>query len=610
MRYFRPPMWTFLKDLLRTRKGRDTLFTTATEALATLGMVGVFWLAAREGKQELDLYVIVRRTVAFAFPVVLMGAMVGLTRFVSMSSSGTVARRYLRGALAWVLPLGALLVLLSVLFARSLAWIVFGTHHDAPLIPPLAVMTVGVALHGVAYGYLRGRTAVHIANALQLAVLAIVPCAAFLLFDDLADVLWWTGVPWVAVALLSILPACFGDTGGTFRREGAELLRYGLPRVPGDVALGALLTVPGYVALRTHGLDISGEVAFGATLLNIAAAVFSPVALLLLPAAATRLAAGDHASLAASIRRMTRLVLLASVALTVGFELLAVPLLKLYLGAENGVLYVPMARLIFLGALPFAFFNGMRSVLDAYFHTPRNGVNLVMAFALLTLGSIFHLLVKTPWYTMGVVMVLSLAWLGWATWRDVRFVVSELDRLAARGTGDLHVMVVIPDEEEGPTYTASKAQARAFMQAGTHVTFFHLTDRSSLIALWRSRRRLRKLLRERRPDVVQVHFGSVAALFTVLVSSVPVVVTFMGDDLDRRTVPGFARARVGGLFSQLAAFFASGLICTDTDVRGHLWWRTSDAVVLPLGGDGTTHARETLEHLRSVALHRGGDKPA
>lgn len=601
-------MWTLLKDLLRTRKGRDTLFTTATEALATLGMVMAFWLAARAGKQDLDLYVIVRRSVAFAFPVVLMGAMVGLTRFVSMSSSSVVARRYLRGALAWVLPLGALLVLFSVLFARQLAWIIFGTFHDAPLVPPLAVMTVGVALHGVAYGYLRGRGFVHIANALQLVVLAIVPCAAFLLFPDLVDVLWWTGVPWVASALLSILPACFGDTGGTYRREGAELLRYGLPRVPGDVALGALLTVPGYVALRTHGLAISGEVAFGATLLNIAAAVFSPVALLLLPAASTQLAAGDHAGLAASIRRMTRLILAASVALMVGFELLAVPLLRIYLGEGTGDLYVPMARLIFLGALPFAFFNGMRSVLDAYFHTPRNGVNLVMAFLLLMVGSIFHLLVKSPWYTMGVVMVLSLTWLGWATWRDVRFVVSELDRLAARDPQDLSVMVVIPDEEDGSTYAASKAQARAFKEAGARITFFHISDRSSLLGLLRDRRRLKKLLKDRRPDVVQVHFGSVAALFTVLVSSVPVVVTFMGDDLDRRNVSGFARARVGGLFSQLAAFFASGIICTDEEVKGHLWWRTSDAVVLPLGGDGTTHAQETLAHLRSLGVRGGAVK--
>jgi hypothetical protein len=110
--------------------------------------------------------------------------------------------------------------------------------------------------------------------------------------------------------------------------------------------------------------------------------------------------------------------------------------------------------------------------------------------------------------------------------------------------------------------------------------------------------------------VVHVHFGSVAALFTVLSSSVPVVVTFMGDDLDRREVRGIARPWMGGLFSQLAAFFAAGIICSDEQVRDHLWWRQNDAVILPLHGDGTTHARETLDHLRSVAFHRNGETAA
>lgn len=603
-------MWRTVMELLRSRKGRDTVFTTLTEGLATLGMVLAFWLAARMGKQELDLYVIVRRTVAFVFPVILMGAMVGLTRFVAMSPARPVARRYLRGALAWALPLGALLLLLCWLFAARIAWLVFGAFDYAALVPPMALMTVGIALHGVAYGYLRGSGAVSVANALQLSVLALAPCLSFILLDDLGSVLWWTGGLWVASALLSILPAAFGSTDGGFRREGAELLRYGLPRVPGDVALGALLTIPGYVALRTHGIDLSGEVAFGATLLNIAAAAFSPVALLLLPAAAARLAQGDHAGLAGSIRRMTRLVFLASLALTVGFELLAVPVLRIYLGAETGDIYVPMARLIFLGALPFAFFNGMRSVLDAYFHTPRNGMNLIAALLVLLLGSVVHLVVPTPWYTMGVVMVLALSWLGWATWRDVRFVISELDRLAGRSVTDLSIMVVIPDEEEGDTYAASKAQARELMHSGARITFFHLPDRRTPWGLWRSRRRLKKLLAERRPDVVHVHFGSVAALFTVLVSSVPVVVTFMGDDLDRRDVPGFARARMGGLFSQIAAFFASGIICTDERLRAMLWWRTSDAVVLPLDGDGTTHTAETLAHLHSIGRRRSNEVPA
>ena len=591
-----------IKGFLYSPQGRDSLLTTFTEVLSMLGMVLTYRLAAEWSKQDLDVYVIVRRTVAFAFPVILMGAMVGLTRFVAMSRDPAQQRGYLRGALTWVVPLSALTMVLAVLLAKPLAWVLFGTEASAALIPPLAMMTVGISLHGVAYGYLRGKPATVVANFVQLMVLAIAPCAAFLLWSDMVTVLWATGIAWVATPMLSILPALAAPRGRKMRRERSELLRYGLPRVPGDIAFGALLTVPGYVALRTHGLDVSGEVGFGATLLNLASAAFSPVALLLLPAAAARLAAGDHAGLERNIGRMGRLVMAASIALMLGFELLSEPLLRLYLG-PTGDAYLAMSRIIFLGALPFAYFTGMRSVLDAYFHTPRNGVNLLKAFGVLLLGSAVHLAVPTPWYTMGVVTVLAMCCLGWFTWRDVRFVRSELRRLSVRTGSGISMVVVIPDTTAGSAYASAKSQASAFAQEGGEVVLFHLVSRTSLPSLLGSRRRLKKLIAQRRPDVVHVHFGSVAALFTVLVSTAPVVITFSGDDLDRSAVPGLAKPWMGALFSQLAAFFASGIICPSEEIRKRLWWRQGEAVVLPFGSDGLGNTRETLAYLRGVALH-------
>lgn len=585
---------------------RDSLLTYLTEGLALLGMVLSFRLAADNGKVDLDLYVIARRTIAFLFPVVLMGAMVGLTRYVAMSPSPQVARRYLLGAMSWVLPLGALISAIGFVFARPLAWMLFDDYGRADLVPPIGIMTVGIALHGVAYGYLRGRASIVMANALQLAVLAVGPCLAFMLFTDMAAVLWFTGLAWVMAALLSVAPDLFARGLGPISRERGELLRYGLPRVPGDVALGALLTIPGYVALRTYGLGLSGEVGFGATLLNIAAAVFSPVALLLLPAAAGQLARGDHGGLARRVASMSGIILAASVALTLGFELLAGPALRIYLG-EAGEAYVPMSRLIFLGALPFAYFNGMRSLLDAYFRTPRNGINLSKSFLLLLLGSAFHLLVPTPWYTMGIVLLLALTYLGLVTWRDVRFVRSELERLQSQGRDGLRAVVVIPEHEHGTVYTDARREATRLEHHGAQVTFFHLDSRSSLWKLWRDRRRLKRVMKNARPDVVHVHYGSVAGLFTVLASAQPVVITFVGDDLDRSAVPGVARPWLGGLFSQLAAFFAAGLVCRNAAVRDLLWWRSSEALVLdaPTGSDAAVLA--TLGHLRAVAMHKPAD---
>jgi O-antigen/teichoic acid export membrane protein len=582
---------------------RDSAFTYLTEGLALLGMVLSFRLAADQGKANLDLYVIARRTVAFLFPVVLMGAMVGLTRFVSMSGSAEASRRYLFGALSWVLPLGALFAAMGWLAAQPLSWILFDDPANAPLVAPIALMVVGIALHGVAYGYLRGRGAIGMANALQLAVLAIGPCIAFVAFESMQRSLWITAVAWVLAPMLSILPDLLKGANAPVGRQRAELLRYGLPRVPGDIALGALLTVPGYVALRTHGLGLSGEVGFGATLLNIAAAVFSPVALLMLPSAAGQLARGQHAVLADAVARASRLILIASFALLIGFELLSAPLLRLYLG-ESGEAYLGMSRIIFLGALPYAYFNGMRSLLDAYYRTPRNGINLLRSFGILLAGSAFHLLVPTPWYTMGMVLVAAMGYLGFATWRDAAFVQGELRRLAAQGSKALRVVMVVPEHEAGEVYRAERAEARKLERMGARVSLFHLDSRTSLWRLWRDRHRLKRMIRRERPDAALVPYGSVAGLFTVLSSAQPVVVVFAGDDLDRRAVAGVARPWLGGFFSQLAAFFAAGIVCRTEAMRELLWWRASEALVVEGAAGSDEAARAMLDHLRAVAMHQ------
>lgn len=589
---------------LRTREGRDALLTMATEGLAMLGMIYAYRLAATHGSgnDTLGPYVIVRRTVSFGFPVLLLGAAIGLTRYVAMTRDTAMQQRYLRAALSWVLPLGALLMAVGAFFSAPLSWTVFGDATHAGLVAPLALMVVGIGLHGVAYAQLRGAGFGPMANLIQLLALAVSPCLAFLFFEELRGVLWSTAIAWTVVSLLVLAGLLVrGGSGGAVRRERAELLRFGLPRVPGDVAMGALLTVPVYVAARTHGLELGGQVGFGATLINLASAVFNPVALLLLPAAASRLASGDHARLAEQVGRLSRVMMLAAAALMIGFELLAGPLLRLYIGDASEA-YLDVSRLCFLGALPFGYFFGMRSVLDAYFQTPRNGVNLLKAFGILVLGSFVHLVVPTPTQTMPVVMVVALWYLGWVTWRDVRYVRRELERIAARGDGAINVLVVIPDAESGLVYDRSKQLARELTGHGATVEFFHLEDRMSPLALVRARRRLKRAIRDARPDIVHVQYGSVAGLWTVLSSPLPVMVTFTGDDLDRSTVRGVVRPWLGGFFSQLAAFFAAGIICTDDRVRENLWWRTNEAHVIPLQGEGSP--QRTLRHLRTVALHR------
>jgi O-antigen/teichoic acid export membrane protein len=590
--------------MLGSRDGRDSLLTYAAEGLALVGMVLAYRLAAMEGRTELDQYVVVRRTVSFIYPLLLLGAAVGVTRFVAMRSRPEEQRRYLIAALSWSVPLALAVVVLGLVFASPLSWLVFGSGDQHDLVPPLALMIGSVALYGLSYSFLRGQGHLVAANTVQVLALAGAPCAAFLVSDDLVAVCWITGCAWTLLAAAGIMPALLQPNPERSHRERGELLRYGLPRVPGDLAMGALLTVPVYMVARTHGLSASGEIGFGATLLNLAAAVFSPLSLVLLPSSASQLAAGDHAGLSRRIGRLSMLTLLACAAMTLVFEVAADPILHIYLGDAYAP-YVSTSRIVFLGALPFGVFIGLRSVLDAYYHTPRNGINLTKAFLILIAGGLVHFLVPTPSSFVAWVLVAALAHLGWATWRDVRSVRAELDRFAGGTDQRLRIMVVIPAAEESDQFSSSRRQARSFSEVhGAEVGFFHLKDRSSLRRLLRDRYRFKRQLRTFRPDVVHVHYGSVSALFAVLNSPVPVVISFLGSDLDRPKDMGAMRTVLGRFFSQVAAFFSAGIICTTQELRELLWWRQDEVRVIP-HGDAPDADGATIAFLRSTTLVQG-----
>ncbi|MFT3885371.1 MAG: hypothetical protein QM724_08065 [Flavobacteriales bacterium] len=314
-----------LLGMIRSREGRDTILTYAAEGLSLVGVLLAYRFAKEAGKDEFDLYVIVRRTISFISPLILVGAVVGLTRFVAMEKERSAQVRYLRGALSWVLPIMGLLLIVGFCLPDTISWPVFGSSAYAALVPPLALMVAGISLHSIAYAFLRGQHRMVLANGLQVLALAIVPCVAFLVFHGLREALWAMGVAWMVASTALILYALIGTAREKAVRERWALLRYGLPRLPGDMALGGLLALPVYVVALSDGLSESGALGFGATLLNLAATVFSPLALLLLPRSSAQLAAGDHSGLSERIRWSSLLTLGTALGITVLFELLADP---------------------------------------------------------------------------------------------------------------------------------------------------------------------------------------------------------------------------------------------------------------------------------------------
>ncbi len=399
-------------------------------------------------------------------------------------------------------------------------------------------------------------------------------------------VLWWMAGAWIVFSLMGLLPVLFSKRTVLPSRERSRLLRYGLPRVPGDLVLASLLTLPVYLVNHVDGLATGAQVAFGLTLVNLAASAYSPLSLLLLPAASSMLAKKRWPELEQRTLRVAWAALVSGIAMVLIFQLVATPLLRWYLG-ETGAALESTARIVFIAAVFMGVFVSLRSILDAYYTAPRNTFNLLAAFVLFWIGAALYVWVwpTQPMALLGMV-VFPLALLAWLTWKSIAWMRHDLRTMGQADIHVLRVLVVIPGDPASSGMPFSHRQADAIgKMPGFTVQKYMLTTRKSPVGLWKARRELKKIEREFRPDVTHVHYGTVTALFTLLSVRCPLVVTFHGSDLNKTPTDGFWRDLLGRIFSQFAALGAAGIICVSEGLREQLWWRREDAEVIPIGTD-------------------------
>ena len=399
-------------------------WTMVTELLVTIaGILVLKFAAALLGPVGFGEYSLSRRAVGMLYLPLVMGLGIAAPRYIAIARAGAMTG-YTESAFATATLTAGLLPPLTIILLLNVApaigaTILFGSSELARMVPPASIALAGIALHGMVYAVYRGRSEMKFANTLQSIDLAIVPVMAFLVSrNDAAAVLTTTGVSWLivsGVALFHVLYRERADWRGlaSMRQHLAVLLRFGLPRVPGAFALVGLFAIPALLAVRTHGVVAAGQFSAALSVLTMAAGSFAPVGLVVLPRASAQVATGDLAGLRHLVLRILGGgILLAAIGVIIG-ELLIPPFIKWYFG-EAFLPAVPYFRAILLGAIPFAVYILMRSILDALDVRAVNSRNLVV-----TLGVVVILcLVNRSLMWMSGSIVAALVLLGTLTLRD------------------------------------------------------------------------------------------------------------------------------------------------------------------------------------------------
>ncbi len=403
-------------------------FNYLTTYLAEGVVVGSYLLAfkliaAYGGMQGFGEYSLSRRTLSLLMPLVVLGADLGVARYVAYAEEEKSGKSAGYAAASLIVLAAGVAAVSAVLLVAAGFWghVFFGSESYVSLVLALPVLLAGGGLHSIAYGYLRGLHRIQAANVVMAINMGVLPIAAILLFrGSVVSILYAMGIGWSIASGVALVRLPFNLAG--IRERLREMTRFGVPRMPGDFVSLLLFAMPGILIAQAANLRVAGIVAFGVAAVSMIGSSLTPVSFLLLPTAARLLAAGKVRQLRTEVVEVVGITLAGTLIVVVLLEVFATPILNIYLG-PSFTADVDVLRLTLLGALPWAAYVTLRSVIDAQHVRPINARNLAISFAFALLLVVALRRVADP--TTGAVLAFV-----FALWLLAGLTMLEVNRIA------------------------------------------------------------------------------------------------------------------------------------------------------------------------------------
>lgn len=135
----------------------------------------------------------------------------------------------------------------------------------------------------------------------------------------------------------------------------------------------------------------------------------------------------------------------------------------------------------------------------------------------------------------------------------------------------LRILAVIPGEEQGASFIFAKRQVESIKAKGINIHAFYLASRTHPVHVLNEIRRFRKIISEFKPQVIHSHYGTVSSFIPAYFSSVPLIITLQGSDINHTPADGFFRDFFGRLLTQFACLKARKIICVSKRLKEKIW---------------------------------------
>jgi len=364
---------------------KNLLFTFIAEGLVLLSFFLIYRIIAHNyGAQGAGEYSLIKKVFGFLHPIFILGIGVGLPRYIALAINREDRRDFVRAGFFSIIISCGVFLLFANIFKVFFASVFFGAPEYAEMVVPFSFFFAGLAMHGLVYSYFRGRMMAKLFNLLQLINLAIIPVLVLFLFNQhsLNVAMSVIGVLVFLVAIVFMTPF-WGDLikpGKGLKNAFGKLMRYSVPRVPGDFLMAAFFSLPIIGAAHFVSVEGAGYLSIGQGVIVAIATMLAPFGVLLLPKVSSLMAVGRENDVNINLNLFIRAILDGSLFVMVQIMIFADTIILFWLGPEFLPAAAPM-RIMAISILSYAFYVSTRSVIDGAQSKPLNSINAFVSLA-------------------------------------------------------------------------------------------------------------------------------------------------------------------------------------------------------------------------------------
>ena len=372
---------------------KDIVLTTVTSIVVIISMIFVTrFLAKGLGPDVFGAYSLARKIVSFIMPFSTIAMGVSLARYIAISVDDKQRNGYLVSSIFIVFSISFVLLLVGYLGDKSLTILIFHDPKYLILFYSSLFMVIGFGFYTILYSYYRGIQRMDMANLWQIVLIAMFPLIisyAFAQKGNVALIVFLMGLStYLSIFPLIVFLRKIKWKGlDQIKLSFKDLLKYGVPRTPGGIALAGLLTIGPFLAPYFGTMRDAGYLVVGQSVFRIMGSSVVAFGMVALPKVSQIFSEGKKDFLRNRIKDILAMIIHIGLFAIIQIFIWSNEIVLIWLGKEY-LEAVPIIKIFLISLCPYLGYMILRSIIDAVEERAINTLNLFISFGITVILSL------------------------------------------------------------------------------------------------------------------------------------------------------------------------------------------------------------------------------